>query len=60
MACCLYDTKQLAEPLLDYYQLDPWQQSSVKILSNTKFFMTKNALDNIVCEMATILSGGGC
>ena len=53
MACRLYDTKPLAEPLLDYYQLDPWEQSSVKILLKYKI-----ALENIVCEMAAIISGG--
>ena len=30
MACRLYGTKPLSEPMLDYYQLDPWEQSSVK------------------------------
>ena len=35
MACRLYGTKPLSEPMLDHYQLDPWEQSSVK------FFLIK-------------------
>ena len=30
MACGLYGAKPLSEPMLDYYQLDPWEESSVK------------------------------
>ena len=30
MACRLYCVKPLSKPMLDYYQSDPWEQSSVK------------------------------
>ena len=30
MACHLFGTKSLFEPMLDYYQLDPWEQTLVK------------------------------
>ena len=38
MACRLYGAKPLSEPVLDYYQLDPLQQSSVKFYSKCKIF----------------------
>ena len=31
MACHLYGTKLLSKTMLDYYQLDTWEQSSVKL-----------------------------
>ena len=30
-ACCLFDAKPLSEPLVAYCQLDPWEQTSVKL-----------------------------
>ena len=30
MACRLFGAKPLSEPMLEYYQLDPWEQTSVK------------------------------
>ena len=30
MACCLTGTEPLSEPMLEYRQLDPWEQTSVK------------------------------
>ena len=38
MACRLYVAKPLSEPMLDYYQLDTWEQSSVKFYSKYKIF----------------------
>ena len=29
-ACCLVAIKPLSEPMLDYYELDPWKHTSVK------------------------------
>ena len=31
MACRLFGAKQLSEPMLPYFQLDPWEQISVEI-----------------------------
>ena len=38
MACCLLDTKPLSKPKLGYYQLDPYEESSVKFWSKYKTF----------------------
>ena len=62
MACCLHGAKPLSEPVLDNYQLNPQEQYSVKFNENTNFFYSRKAFDNIICEMATIVSrvwGGG-
>ena len=43
--------------MLGYYQLDPQKQTSVHfVYQNTKRFIHENAPENIVCEMAAILS----
>ena len=44
MACRLYSVKPLSEPMLDYYQLDPWEQSSVKFKSKYKIFHPWNCV----------------
>ena len=31
MVCRLFDAKPLSEPMLEYCQLDPWEQTSVQI-----------------------------
>ena len=33
MACCLFGDKPLSEEMMDYHQLDPWEQISVKFES---------------------------
>ena len=38
MACCLFATKPLSKPMLGYYQLDPWEQTSVNFKSKFKTF----------------------
>ena len=52
----LYDTKPSSEPLMVFSQSDPWEFTSVKFESKYKTFLQKNALENLVCKMATILS----
>ena len=53
MACRLFGAKPLLEPMLDYCQL---------VLSNLNrnsyIFVQENAIENVVCEMAAILSRG--
>ena len=56
MAYCLFDAKPLPEPMLNYCQLDTYEQISVKFNSNYKIVIHENALENVVCEMAIILS----
>ena len=44
MACRLFGAKPLSEPMLDYHQLDPWEQTvseSWIIIHNTKFVIKK-------------------
>ena len=58
MACCLFGTKPLPEPMLIFRQLDPCEQTSVKFQSKYFFFFHENTYENVVCEMAAILSRG--
>ena len=58
MACRLCGTKPLPKPMPGYCQLDPKEQTSVKLLSKFKHFIHENASENIVCEMASILFRG--
>ena len=39
----LSGTKPLSEPMLEYCQLDPWEQTSVKSWSKYKTFIHENA-----------------
>ena len=48
----------LAEPMLEYCQLDSCEQTSVKLESKYNFFIHEKRSENIVCEMAAILSRG--
>ena len=41
MACCLFGTKPLSEPMLGYYQLDHKEQTSVKFWSKYKTFHSR-------------------
>ena len=58
MACRLFGAKPLSKPMLDYCQLDPQEQTSMTFWSKYKLFIHENASENIVCEMAAILSRG--
>ena len=43
MACHLFSTKPLSDPILAYYQLDHWEQISVNHLNqNTMIFVQEN------------------
>ena len=55
MACRLFGTKPLPEPMLNYYQFNPQQQTSAKLEPKYILFIDENALENVVCEMAVIL-----
>ena len=37
-ACRLFGAKPLSEPMLSFWQLDPWEQTSLKIKSKLKYF----------------------
>ena len=61
MACRLYGAEPLSKPILGYCQSDPKKQTAVIFFyQNTRLFIHENASENIVCEMAAILSGRRC
>ena len=45
--------------MLGYCQLAPKEQTLVKFQSKYKIFIHENATENIVCDMAAILSSRG-
>ena len=58
MACRLFGAKPLPEPMLTYFQLNPYEQTTVKFAFKYIFFIVENAFENVVCEMSDILSRG--
>ena len=46
--------------MLDYCQMDPCEHISMKFNQNTSIFIDKNARENVICEMACILSQPQC
>ena len=56
MALRLVDAKPLLEPMLIYCHLDCQKQRWMKFNQNTILFIQENASENIVCEVAAILS----
>ena len=57
MACRLVGAKPLPDPMLTFCQLDPQEQTTVKFESKCKKkSIDENAFENVVCEMAAILS----
>ena len=57
MACCLFGTKPLLEPMLTLL-IEPLGTNFSEIQIKTKFFIHENAFENVVFEMAAILSRG--
>ena len=56
MACRPFGAKPLSESMMTYCQLDPKEHISMKYYLKFKIFIQENARENIVCEMAAILS----
>ena len=54
MACRLFGAKPLLEPMLVYYQLNSWEQISVKFESEFYHFIQEIAFENVVWKMASI------
>ena len=54
----LFCAKPLSVPMLAYYQLNPYEQTSLKLKLNTIFFV-ENAFENVGCRMI-ILSWPQC
>ena len=44
MACCLFDSKSLSEPMLGYCELDTQEQTSVKFQSKYKTFHSQKCI----------------
>ena len=57
MACRLVGAKPLSETMLEYCQLDSWEQSQRNFNWNSNIFIQENAFENVVCEMASICLG---
>ena len=60
MACRLDDAKPISEPMLESCWWDPWEQNQRNFNSNWNIFIQENAFENIICEMASILSRPQC
>ena len=58
MACHLFGAETLPEPVLTYCQWDPRNKLQWNLNQYTKKFIHENTVDNVVCEMAAILSNG--
>ena len=59
MACRLVGAKPLSKPMLTYCQSDPWEYTSGRYESKHKtFYIHENEFENVVCEIAAILSRG--
>ena len=56
MACHVFGAKPRSEPMLAYCYLDPGNIFQWNSNKNTIIFIQENAFENIVCEMAAILS----
>ena len=60
MACRLVGAKPLFEPMLEYCQLGPCEQISVKFNRNLNIFIQENAFEYVVWKMAVVLSLPQC
>ena len=56
MAWCLVGDKPLCEPVLAYCQLNTWEHFN----RNLNIFSQENAFENVVGEIAVILSRPQC
>ena len=59
MACRLFGAKPLPEPTQTYWQLDPWEQNSVKFEQSTKVMVHKNAFENSSAKWRSFCPGVG-
>ena len=59
MACCLVDATPLSESSLEYCKFDH-QEQNWNVNRNSYIFIQENALENVVCKVAAILSRPQC
>ena len=50
MACRLFGTKPLPEPILAYCQLNLWEQFQWNLNRNSNIFIQENAFKNVACQ----------
>ena len=60
MACRLVGAKPFSEPMLEYYQLDISEHTSVTLYSKFIHFHKENELEQVICKIAAILSWHEC
>ena len=56
MVCRLFGAKSLSEPMTCYCHIDPREQRQWNVNKKTELLIHENISENIVCEMAAILS----
>ena len=56
MACRLDGAKPLSEPMPEYCLFDLWNKFQWNFSRNSNIFFQKNALENVVCVIASISS----
>ena len=54
LACRLFDTKQLSEPITDYCWMDPRNTNQCKLNRNKALAIQDYEFDNVVCKMAIL------
>ena len=57
--CLLSGSKPLPKPMLPGFQLDPWEQTTVKFELKLKKSFIKMRVKSVICEVAAFLSRGG-
>ena len=60
MACRRDGAKPLSEAVMEFCKLDPYEQTPVKFIRNSNILIQENALENVVCEITSILSRPQC
>ena len=57
MACCLAGAKPLSKSVMEYCKLNSWEKPlEWNFYQNSYIFIEENAFENVVCELASILS----
>ena len=56
MACHLFSTKPLSEPMLPNCKLDPMEHISKTFCLNFNVFIEENIIEILICEMAVFSS----
>ena len=60
MACRLFGAKPLSEQMEVFCQLDPWEQTSMKFISEYSEFVQEDVLENVVFKTTVIIFRAQC